>query len=418
MCIIKEEKYICVEIDTNNNKFWNIELHDNNDVITKWGRVGYGTQSKMFTGEGSRFFESKIREKIKKGYVLQKTVSGETVYMNTHHNLAEIAKSQIKTKNTLVSQFIEKLAKENIHNIVGATNIQYNVASGEFTTPLGIINLEGITEGRRLISNIMDSIHNKQTQDIVFKSHVNDYLKIIPQKMGMKMLSAQEIFPNIDSCKKQIDILDSLESSLQNSVKVTNGDSTSNIFNVSMDLVEDVNIIKRIKDKYNSTRQTRHQCYHLDIKNIYKIEIAEMKNAFSQCPVKNNIWELWHGTKLANVLSILKSGLKVSPPSTAQIAGKMFGNGIYTSDQSTKALNYSYGYWNGQSNNTCYMFLCDVAMGNYYTPKSPHESFPKKGYDSTFAKANISSVINNEMIVYNNSQINLTYLVEFTPNGK
>ena len=40
-------------------------------------------------------------------------------------------------------------------------------------------------------------------------------------------------------------------------------------------------------------------------------------------------------------------------------------------------------------------------------------TYPKNGYDSTFAKAGVSGVINNEMIVYNENQFDLTYLVEF-----
>jgi poly [ADP-ribose] polymerase len=59
------------------------------------------------------------------------------------------------------------------------------------------------------------------------------------------------------------------------------------------------------------------------------------------------------------------------------------------------------------------MFLADVALGNAYVPKSYAEPLPKPGYDSTFAQANVSGVRNNEMIVYQTSQVNLRYLVEF-----
>ena len=65
------------------------------------------------------------------------------------------------------------------------------------------------------------------------------------------------------------------------------------------------------------------------------------------------------------------------------------------------------------------MFIVDVAMGNYYVPKGPHDGpFPKRGYDSTFAKANKYNVMNNEMVVYATSKVNLKYLIEFSPNGR
>ena len=59
------------------------------------------------------------------------------------------------------------------------------------------------------------------------------------------------------------------------------------------------------------------------------------------------------------------------------------------------------------------MFLVDVAMGNIHIPKTWGRNFPVSGSDSTFAKGGSSSVMNNEMIVYNANQANPVYLVEF-----
>jgi poly [ADP-ribose] polymerase len=128
-----------------------------------------------------------------------------------------------------------------------------------------------------------------------------------------------------------------------------------------------------------------------------------------------NVVELWHGTKASNLLSILKCGLIIPPSNASFCTGRMFGNGIYFSDQSTKSLNYAYGYWSGRTDNNCFMFLADVAMGKHYVPKSAGEHLPKPGYDSTYAKAGVSGVINNEMIVYKTYQVNLRFLVEFAP---
>ena len=96
----------------------------------------------------------------------------------------------------------------------------------------------------------------------------------------------------------------------------------------------------------------------------------------------------------------------------------MFGNGVYFSDQSTKSLNYAYGYWDGKHENNCFMLLNDVAMGKSFTPSGPSSNLPKLGSDSTFAQVEKSGVLNNEMIVYKTSQINPKYLVEFSPSGK
>ncbi|WP_430326539.1 hypothetical protein, partial [Salmonella enterica] len=56
-----------------------------------------------------------------------------------------------------------------------------------------------------------------------------------------------------------------------------------------------------------------------------------------------NIKELWHGTRVGNVLSIMKGGFVIPPSNASHVTGRMFGNGVYFSDQSTKSLNYAYG---------------------------------------------------------------------------
>ena len=48
---------------------------------------------------------------------------------------------------------------------------------------------------------------------------------------------------------------------------------------------------------------------------------------------------LWHGTRLSNVVGILKNGLKIAP-TEAQLTGHMFGKGLYFTDVVSKAANY------------------------------------------------------------------------------
>ena len=191
------------------------------------------------------------------------------------------------------------------------------------------------------------------------------------------------------------------------------------LFDVKLRRVEDGDTLDRIHRKYRETQQDKHACAHLDVKAVYAVEIAAMQQAFeAHGRPLGFVNELWHGTKIANLLSILRSGLRVSPPASAHVTGKMWGNGVYASDQSTKALNYAYGYWSGQRSDNCFMLLLDMAMGKTYVPSSYTEKLPRPGYDSTFAKAGVSGVINNEMIVYRNEQVNIKYLVEFSPQGK
>jgi poly [ADP-ribose] polymerase len=414
--VVKTVRLIMCDVDANNNKFWTGTLYDNDDVYVEWGRVGKAAQSKMHKGEGAGFLDKKEREKLNKGYTPLKTVAvapgSKSTVLVEQRDLKAIAREQIKTKNPLLDKLVERLVQANVHQITSSTQIQFDASTGLFTTPLGIVTKDGILEAREILATIKKA---KNLSDV--KTDIANYLRIIPQDIGMKF-KVESIFGSSDLIVKQSDLLDSLESSYQalqkpapSSPSATN--VAESIFNVEIDLLTDRKEISRINDKFNATRKSMHSSSRLKVKDVYIVHINNVRTAFETGKVVGNIQELWHGTKKANLLSILKGGLRISPPSTAYISGKMFGNGIYFSDQSTKSLNYAYGYWDGKYENNCFMFLCDVAMGKAYTPSGPTGSLPKPGYDSTYAAAGRSGVMNNEMIVYKENQVDMKYLIEF-----
>ena len=244
---------------------------------------------------------------------------------------------------------------------------------------------------------------------------------LIPQKVGRKLI-VEDVFSDLSAVQKQKAVLDSLEASLQTVMAGDKNDddkkkakkAMEKVFAVKLHLVKDKKTIGRIEKKYDKTRNRVHSCNHLGVKTVYSVEIENMKKAFDKCKVKN-VKELWHGTRASNLLSILKGGLIIPSASSSHCTGRMYGDGLYFSDQSTKSLNYAYGYWgNGKRDSNCFMFLCSVKMGKEYTPSSSYGHYPQRGYDSTFAKAGKSGVMNNEMIVYSLPQVNLNYLIEFS----
>jgi poly [ADP-ribose] polymerase len=242
---------------------------------------------------------------------------------------------------------------------------------------------------------------------------------LVPQNIGRSQLNVRSFFRNVQAVQKQKSIVDSLQASLvsvmSNKTDNTSKDDTEDvIFNVTLELITDSKIISNLKKKYSNTKNNCHTSCNLKVKTVYGVTIDNEKKAFEDKGKSiGNVMELWHGTRASNILSILKAGLVIPPSSSSHCTGRMFGNGLYFSDQSTKSLNYSHGYWGGSRENNCFMFLADVAMGNHYVPANYGGQYPVSGYDSTFAKANKSGVTNNEMIVYKLFQANLKYLVEF-----
>lgn len=422
----------------NNNKFYEVILNDDDSVTTRWGRVGTAGQSKTSYG-GKYEFDSIIRGKKAKGYSPTQTMSlnistGSGIASKIE--LAETAKRDIlgdivsdkSSKSSTLIKLVEHLTAMNRHQIMAASNgnIQIN-ESGLITTPLGMVTLSTIEDARSLLLNIEKYVSKKNFTSDKYISSLEQYLHLIPQKLPHKRGWHEIYFTEYTSLVAQNSFLDQLEGSIdlykskEEQAKKQLGQPTAikeSIFKTRIELVEDQKVIKKIQKFYDETRNSRHVSSHLKLKNVYVIINDEWEETFKKKSKDiGNIQMLWHGTRAFNVLSIFKNGL-IIPKSggSYHVTGRMFGDGLYFSDQSSKSLNYSYGYWDsGARDSNCFMFLADVAMGNPYTPAYSHDrSYPVKGYDSVFAEANKSGVMNNEMIVFNLAQANLKYLCEFS----
>jgi poly [ADP-ribose] polymerase len=422
--VLEKDCLILADLTANNNKWYRIERLDDHSVVANFGRVGVEngqTVTKSFISEWAarKFYEAKIREKEKKGYrPVQAIESGQTVTRTVTGDVAELARREIRYSSSVVEQLVHYLATKNIHQILNATTMTYDNTSGTFSTPLGVVTATGISHARSLLANIAILVQSNAYDTPGLTEMVNNLLMLVPQDIGRRRLTVQDLFPGEAAIAKQSALLDALDAAVQQ-VTVTTDDggavAPSGVFDVALELVEDGNEIDRIRRKFRETAQTRHEASVLDVDKVYLVEIGAMRRAFAKDGAKvGNVWELWHGTRVGNLLSIMKGGFQIPPASASHCSGRVFGNGIYHSDQSTKSLNYAYGYWDGGSrDHQCFMFLNNVAMGTIYYPRGSHESLPKPGYDSTFAEGGKAGVLNNEMIVYETSRIDPVFLIQF-----
>ena len=438
---------IFTDAKANNNKFYELVLNEDDSISLSWGRVGSSGQKKTTYG-GAREFMRIMNSKTSKGYERTQTVNINSNSQSTTKvalkeaakrdllgldNLNNVQGLAIKKEDVEISvSLIERLTEINRHQLTVASggNIKMD-DSGLITTPLGMVTGSTINEARKLLIKLDKYV---QKQDYVSDSYIQileQYLKLIPQKVPHRRGWYESFFTNFSSLIAQGSLLDQLESSIDlykikekeaiEEMKSNSHEIKEKLFNTQIQLVTDKKIIKSIEEMFENSVNRRHVSSHLKLKNVYELRNDDALNRFDKMANKiGNVKRLWHGTRAFNVLSILKSGL-IIPKSggSYHITGRMFGNGIYFSDQSTKALNYSYGYWDGGSrDNNCFMFVSDVAMGREFTPNSygGYSNFdPKKhNCDSLFAKAGVSGVMNNEMIVYDLDQVFLRYLCEFS----
>lgn len=451
--VVRHEKYASVDILKNSNKVWEGKVFADGTFEASWGRVG-GTmqsESKPFgsVDAANAYMNKKIAEKTKPKtdkvtgmttmYEKVDTVDTKDVPIVTGGSarpkadktqLSQIAKKQISHSNPVVAQLIDRLARENIHDIVAATGgkMSFDDTTGLFSTPLGVVTQETVDEARGLLVELGDFVAASDYGNGDFVDKMQRYMRRIPQDLGYGKITPQTVLPDLNAVQRQNSILDSLEASLKmvenraaaqgkKQVKV----DEPKVFDLQLDFIEDGKMMDRLRKLYRDTRKDMHVCSHLDVKRAFTVDLKSMRTAYEPVSARlGNEMELWHGTRTCNLLSILKGGLVVPPRSSGHVTGRMFGDGIYGATASTKSLNYAYGYWGGGNRqDNCFMFLCKFALGKAYTPRGTYDGpFPKPGYDSIFAKAGASGVQNDEIIVFRTDQVNLMYLLEFTPGGK
>lgn len=395
-------KLIYVDVE-GNNKVWQAEL-TLQGLLVQWGRVGAKLHEKFHPGAGVSKFEQLKREKLAKGYTPAQTIEqGETVSVGA--DLKRLATEQIEVDD-IAKQLIAYLTEVNVHSILSKTTLTYR-GNGTFTTPLGAITPAAIAEARQLLAQLSSNSYNRANL-------LNQYLRLIPQKLSSRLDAG--LFSTPKELKQQADLLDALAS-------VTSTQVNERVFNCSLTLIPHTTeagrtAFRQIRQQFESTANSAHLSARYKLKRLYELHIPDLEARFER--ELGNVQQLWHGTRASNLLSILKNGLIIPPATAAQCTGRMFGNGVYFSNQSTKSLNYATAFWNqsGGQNQRIFMLLADVALGKSYSPQGYQTRFgtltkAPDGYDSFWAEPGACNVRNHEAIVYWTSQVNLRYLCEF-----
>jgi len=381
----------------------------------------FGTQA-----DAEHELERKRREKLRKGYKDTVVVDNHVqaaVQQGKQDKLSQIAAEEIDgaAGDKITNELIKYLAEVNIHHITHSTSIKYNTKTGAFSTPLGVLTPDAISTARDLLAELRRLDGLKRKQKAKRATVVRDYFQLVPKDFGAKIPPAAELIATEDQFQEEASILDALESAISTDEPKTRKQKLfeCRLVKVPHYTDEGRELFKKTRDLYFSTRNTQHHpaAAGLQMTRLYEVEIGEMKRRFDATAAElgNIRYDLWHGTRASNLLSILKHGLVIPPSNAAHCTGRMFGNGIYTSLQSTKALNYATDLWNrsGGKNQRTFMFLCEVTLGKVHKPKSYGGSYPAKGTNTTWVEPGQGGVLNHECIVYNTSQINLKYLAEF-----
>jgi poly [ADP-ribose] polymerase len=427
---------VLVSSTANSNKFYRLTLDANGAVSKTFGRVG-ATGVTNVEHTGYQGYERMRHEKLRKGY-REVDVSNDEITPPkiATMRLATVAKSgltdETMAENAIVSDLIDRIVKVNAHDILEASGGLIKVdISGRIKTPVGLVTAAAI----RQAGSLLDTMEKKK-RAATRVPLLEQYLTLVPQKVSSRAGWAEVFFENADAFAKQREFLDQLAESVAFYEAQTKAlaDAPDNApvdvgFKYRIHAVDSRGAeFKRIRTLFESTKNDMHTSSKLKLKRVFELVDPVGAQTYTSIAEKiRNEQQLWHGTRAANLLSILRRGLYVPPThgSTVQIAGRMFGDGIYLSSQSSKSLNYSHGYWTaGRREENCFMLLSDVAMGSEYRPGQGHDpNIPhlarstKNKYGKPWNSINVrpghGGVRNHEAIVWNVDQIRVRYLCEF-----
>lgn len=399
---------------SDHNKYYKASF-DGAIIRYEYGRIGMlGTKGQK---PGTlQSYNKLINSKLKKGYVEIETHEGVSA-----GELANKDERIVKAiaQDPAVEAFVKRLVAVNTHDLFDG---KYNVrmtASGAVETDIGILTSGTIAKAESLLKRIMKGE----------KALIAQYFTYIPHhvSIGQPLSNVvrdweheKELF---EVLKKQV--LD-YEANLQHQATVQIDDTEfENLFKLKLRAAT-ADELAKITKLFDKTKNERHHrnAARKTVKAALAIEYNDdEEKMYKQVQTEiGNVKQLWHGTTSQNVLNILRTGLFCPKSSDSRygITGRMFGDGVYLSDQSTKALNYACGYWGHSSaDKAAYMFLAETAMGREYRPgdsvsrRHIPENARKGRYNSIYIKGGTQSVLNNEMIVWNTDQIRLSYLVIF-----
>lgn len=420
---IEHVMLVCIEVNGNHNKFWEGKLYSNG-VCARWGRVGSTSTEDFWPTRGGSYFNSQIRDKTGRSKEPYTKVALAAVTESTQGSgqagVAATAKRDIDHGgHTEVIKLLEDLAAINAHEIFEISGGRLKVnAAGAVETGVGIVSSRTIDQARPVLSRIHAALARGFSADH-FIPDLEQYLTLIPQKVGGRAGWHLKFLPDIAAAIRQADFLDQLEASIPTTSLVGFELPKEKQFDFEIVPLADKTEIARITKYYESTKQSRHSSSSLKVKRIFKVCFRNMAKDFEEGKKIGNICELWHGTRTHNLLSLFSKNVLIPRQTDGiHINGRNFGNGFYMSDQSTKSANYSYGFWEGARDRRCFMLLVDAALGKQYIPLKSGEAEtwnrPPVGYDSVFGKPGLSGpIINNEFIVYQTNRVNPKYLVEF-----
>lgn len=377
------------------------DLHDGTVKVTE-GRVGIriGRNKPHSFLISSDSWDDYVTGRLKRGYI--------------------ITKKQRMDKREINKGGFADIEDENVRDIVSRL-IQYANATiaQNYTTTIDDISDEMIDKAAEILQ---DLAKRKDTVSVVeFNNCLKILFAVIPRRIDnlSKVLAVSKSQIN-DILEDEQELFDLIVSQLRdNQIRITKQQTILEAKNMEWRPVteeEKQHLLKMMGGSSSKYLQA------------WRVENLNTRKRFNDFCVKENlsgkddVVELFHGSRSENFWSITTNGLTINP-SGVVITGKMFGNGTYFAPKAQKSIGYTSSYnsrWANGNQSTGFLAVYDVATGKRFHPSSSDSSLNYAklqkmcpGAHCTWATAASCGLINEEVIVYKDEQSSIKYLIEF-----
>ncbi|XP_054473027.1 protein mono-ADP-ribosyltransferase PARP3 [Anoplopoma fimbria] len=462
------EDYDCMlnqtNIGHNNNKFYVIQVvKEKNSYYTwnRWGRVGEEGQSKLNkfndTEKAVKDFEKKFKDKTKNNwsdhsnfvsypgkYTLIEVDGDQDAEVKVDSvdgkNVKGITNVQACTLDVSTKKLIELIfSNDMFKEAMECMNLDIK------KMPLGKLSKIQIAKGFEVLEEIEAAMNQKRGKKRL-EELSSKFFTTIPHNFGRTRPPTIDDKEVVEKKKEMLMVLADIELA-QNLKSETEKAKEEMIETVPHPLDQDYNSLKcslTVMDKNSETfkiiekylKVTSNDHHKPKIVNVWEVDRQTEGERFSDNDDLENRRLLWHGTNIAVVAAILKSGLRIMPHSGGRV-----GSGIYFASENRKSAGYV-----RTSKNTGVMFLSEVALGKEHTITKDNSSLKKApaGYDSVVARGSVepdpskdisitlegkeiavpqgkpieqpqfsgSYFSNSEYLIYKESQCRLRYLLE------
>lgn len=469
----KGKVYSCTlnqtDIDANKNKFYIMQLIKNGSSYThliiygRTGEVGRISHTPYTSEDTARsVFEKQFKAKTGNSWWTDSFTKKDGKYFMSEVSYEDELKDIKDDPVTIPDSKLPERTQNLIKMLSDINMMQNALVSLDIDTkkmPLGKIKQSQLDKAGEVLDKIQEVIKelsNKGAKVEELKSTMvklsSDYYTYVPYACGRKK---PPVINTEEMVGKYRDILTELGNIIV-TVQITNNvksgenpiDGIYNDINTKIIPVEKTDKIwteieKYIKNTHGSTHGAK-----LELIDIFAVEQNGKQKLFDDyCKNINNRNLLFHGTPQSCVLSIFKRDFYLDPSKlkdvNVQIAGKMFGYGVYFADCCTKSFNYTRA--KDTKDIGCFV-MAEVALGeqlkkldaDYYLNQNTmikEKCHSTKGVgkwepsSSTIidnvkipngplhVANNTTSLRYNEHIVYDINQILIKYLVIVKNNG-